>query len=235
MSVFNKPPGVMDLVGQQFGELTVVSFSHMDYRHEANWLCKCSCGCGTVVSTGKLKSGHTRTCGHANITLVKHKEGYFPARDHPRLYGVWQGMKSRCYNKNNGSFPNYGGRGISVCDEWRSFGVFCEWALSNGYDETAKFGECTLDRIDVNGDYCPSNCRFVDAETQMNNKANNRVITLNGETDTLANWAKRLGLKYGTVMQRLARGHTVEEALCPVPNAYCELWERRKIHGAEQV
>jgi len=225
---FEKPPSVEDLTGKQFGELTVISFSHMDYRHCAKWLCLCSCGCGTVVDASHLRSGHTTTCGHANITLVKHKDGYYPARDHPRLYGVWSAMKARCNNAKSASYKDYGGRGIRVCDEWMSFTPFCEWALTHGYNENAKIGGCTLDRIDVDGDYSPTNCRFVDAQTQMNNKTNNRYATINGKTDTMANWIRRLGLKRGTVMQRLSRGYTPEEALRPVPKSYADLWERRR-------
>lgn len=109
-----------------------------------------------------------------------------------------------------------------------SFASFCEWALANGYDEKAKTGKCTLDRIDVDCNYSPSNCRFVDAQAQMNNKTNNRYATINGETDTIANWIRRLKLKRGTVMQRLSRGYTPEEALRPVPKTYADLWERRR-------
>ena len=231
-NAFEKPLNVEDLTGQRFGELTVISFSHIDYRHHARWLCLCSCGCGTVVETSHLKSGHTTTCGHANITLVKRKEGYFPARDHPRLYAVWCTMKARCSNANSTSYKDYGGRGICVCEEWMSFASFCEWALANGYDEKAETGKCTLDRIDVDGNYSPNNCRFVDAQTQMNNKTNNRYATINGETDTMANWIRRLGLKRGTVMQRLSRGYTPEEALRPVPKTYADLWERRRQENA---
>ncbi len=227
------PQGHEDLTGQQFGDLTVVRFSHINYRHEPLWLCKCSCGCGSVVREAHLKSGHTKTCGHANITLAKRKDGYFPARDHPRLYGVWCAMKSRCYTPSATSYPIYGGRGIEVCEEWKKFPPFCEWALANGYDETAPIGVCTLDRIDVNGNYEPHNCRWVNSETQANNKTNNRYATINGEIDTIANWSRRLGLKRETVTARMHRGQSPEEALSPIPESYATRWERRRENASQ--
>ena len=220
-----------DLTGLKFGELTVVEFSHIDNRMQSRWLCKCDCGAWAVVTASKLKSGHTKTCGHANVVSAKRKEGYFPARDHPRLYGVWCAMKSRCYNPNSNSYSVYGARGIQVCDEWMLFANFCEWALANGYDCNAPTGKCTLDRINVNGDYEPSNCRWADSTEQANNKTNNRYATINGETDTMANWIRKFGLKRGTVMQRLHRGDSPEEALRPIPTSYAQAWDRRKNEG----
>lgn len=222
------PHNFQDLTGLKFGELSVVDFSHTDCRGTSHWLCKCDCGAWAVVTTNHLKSGHTKTCGHANITLPNHKDGYYPARDNTRLYAVWLGMKSRCYNPNSNSYSRYGGRGIQVCEEWMMFANFCEWALENGYDKSAPFGKCTLDRIDVNGNYEPSNCRFVDFSTQANNRSSNRYATINGETDTIANWARRLGLRQKTVTQRMHRGCSPEEALKPIPKSYVKAWERRK-------
>ena len=105
-------------------------------------------------------------------------------KSNSRLYEVWAGMKRRCYNQNHKHYRDYGGRGISVCDEWRDdFGVFEKWAIENGYDEHAAKGACTLDRIDTDGDYSPSNCRFADMIVQQNNRRDrvNKVDVVLGD------------------------------------------------------
>lgn len=133
-----------------------------------------------------------------------------------RVYKTWESMKARCYNPNDGKYKNYGERGIRVCDEWLGKDGakhFAKWAYANGFNENKRQTEQSLDRIDVNGNYCPENCRFVDAITQSNNKTDNFLIEFNGETDTLANWSKRTGIKQGTIAWRLKRGWSVERAL----------------------
>lgn len=111
-----------------------------------------------------------------------------------RIYNLWHTMKERCYVKTQISYPNYGGKGIKVCDEWQDFIPFMEWAYANGYDENAPRGQCTLDRIDPNGDYCPENCRWVNFSVQANNKSTNVFLEYNGIVDTLSNHARRLGV-----------------------------------------
>lgn len=115
------------------------------------------------------------------------------------IYGVWQTMKTRCYNEHSEKYKNYGGRGITVCDEWRNdFQAFYNWAINNGYDDNL-----TIDRIDVNEDYSPSNCRWITNKEQQRNRRNNRNITINGETHCLSEWCEILGLNYNTVRSRL--------------------------------
>lgn len=134
--------------------------------------------------------------------------------DHRRLYGVWDGMKRRCYDKKHDHFKAYGGRGIKVCDEWKSnFKTFAEWALENGYDETAPYGECTLDRIDVNGNYEPSNCRFVSLKEQNRNRRDNKYVEVNGRKVLVMNLCKEVGLDYHTLQMRLIRGWSIEKAI----------------------
>lgn len=122
-------------------------------------------------------------------------------------------MKKRCNNPNNLDYYLYGARGIKVCDEWQKFESFCEWALANGYDGTAEYGKCTIDRIDSNGNYCPENCRWVDSKVQNRNKSNNRYLTLNGETKLATDWSKELGIPLSTISTRLKRGWSEEKAL----------------------
>lgn len=123
-----------------------------------------------------------------------------------RLYMAWCNMKGRCYRPSMKGYHNYGGRGIEVCDEWRdSFIAFRKWALENGYKEDAKRGELTLDRIDVNGDYCPENCRWISNKEQQNNRQYNRLITYNGETKTLAQWSEQFDMCYKTLQKRIEK------------------------------
>ena len=130
-------------------------------------------------------------------------------RKNERLYRIWMAMRARCNCKNFIPYKHYGGRGITVCNEWNDYLVFKEWALSNGYEE-----HLSIDRIDHNGNYEPSNCRWSTAEVQANNKRNNHLIAINGESHTLAEWAKLSGVNYSTIRSRINRDKLKpEEAL----------------------
>ena len=163
-----------DLTGKRFGELVVISRAENQGKR-AMWICRCSCGEEKVIRGNHLRSGAIVSCGHirkchAIESLTKHNGR------HTRLYGVWCNMKNRCYNKNVRSYKNYGLNGVTVCTEWlHDFGAFSKWAYASGYDPDAEYGKCTLDRIDVYGNYCPENCRWVDAKTQANNKRKSRA------------------------------------------------------------
>lgn len=162
-----------DLVGQRFGRLTVMYRNNENKRRHSSWHCKCDCGNETNVITSHLTSGVIQSCGclgrdHRAESRTKHH------KSHTRLYNVWNGMRQRCNDPNHKSYSNYGGRGIKVCDEWSEYSVFEKWALDNGYDVNAEYGICTLDRIDVNGNYSPDNCRWVDIPTQAKNKRNSK-------------------------------------------------------------
>lgn len=131
-----------------------------------------------------------------------------PARTHgeskTKLYMAWQNMKARCYRKSSREYDNYGGRGIAVCNEWRSsYESFRDWAFSNGYNPNAGHLECTLDRIDVNKGYLPDNCRWISNREQQNNKQNNVHYTFNGKTQNLTQWAKELGICQKTLQKRI--------------------------------
>lgn len=163
----------IDLTGKKFGKLTVIKRTHNSVHNAAQWVCICDCGKTVVVNSNNLRTGHTKSCGCSRtestskwLTKYSTKHG----GGHSRLYCVWSGMRSRTKNPKNKRYKDYGGRGIRVCEEWNDFSVFRDWAVSNGYDPKAPYGKCTLDRIDVDGNYEPSNCRWVDLKTQANNK-----------------------------------------------------------------
>ena len=143
-------------------------------------------------------------------TLVKQKrtEGSYS-----KLHRVWREMRGRCKNPNHKNYILYGGRGINVCEEWNCFDSFRIWAYKNGYNEDLGRSKCTLDRIDVNGDYCPGNCRFVDMIVQSNNRRNNVYLEYEGEKHTISEWARIVGIKEKTLHCRIERGWSVERAI----------------------
>lgn len=173
----------LDLTGQRFGRLTVIERAENNKRGNTMWLCKCDCGNTTIVQGTLLKSHASQSCGclHQEILRQGRESSYRAERARAsrtthgksnfRLYAVWSSMIQRCYNPKSGRYKHYGARGITVCDEWRNdFSAFYNWAMANGYDENAPYGQCTLDRIDVNGNYRPENCRWVDMKTQRQNQ-----------------------------------------------------------------
>lgn len=191
-----------NLSGMVFGKLTVKEYSHSDKWGNACWICECECGNQAVVSTKDLKRGHTNSCGcyqkqRASEAKTKHgKSG-----EDNRLYRIWKGIKERCFNSNARYYSNYGGRGISICDEWRNeYLAFEAWALSHGYQD-----HLTIDRIDVNGNYEPDNCRWVSMKEQCNNRRNNNYISFNGKTQTAAQWADELGVERTSLVRKLRK------------------------------
>ena len=149
------------LIGQKFGRLSVVeradNIVESGGRTRVTWRCQCDCGNIVVVRAHSLKCGRTRSCGCAKS---ERNRNYFTTHNgtKERLYKVWTDMKKRCYNPRYKQYKDYGGRGITVCDKWlHDYSAFRKFALENGYDSEAKFGECTIDRIDVNGNYSPEN------------------------------------------------------------------------------
>lgn len=223
-------PELKDLTGMRFGRLTVLY--HNDaltkkykYGYYHYWHCVCDCGNEKDINGINLRGGKIRSCGclHDEYSKINSKTH---GLSKTRLYRVYMSMNSRCYNKNTKKYKNYGGRGIRVCKEWvgeNGFVNFYNWAKNNGYDETASFMQCTIDRIDNDGDYCPNNCRFTDNKTQANNKSSNHYITVKGETKTLHQWIEsaEYDISVSTVIKRIKKGWSDEEALTtPVEKKY---------------
>lgn len=196
-----------DLTGQRFGRLTVIE-RQGGYR----WLCKCDCGNTATPLTNALLSGKTKSCGcymKDRISETSRTHG----QTKTKLYKVWSEMKRRCNNPNDNVFVHYGGRGITYAREWERFEPFMEWARANGYHE-ARRGNCTLDRMDVDGDYTPDNCRWITQEEQMRNTRRSRRYTFRESTHTLGEWGEITGINSETLRARIERdGWSVEKAL----------------------
>lgn len=194
-----------NLIGQRFGKLTVIARAETTHV-STRWKCKCDCGNECIVLAQNLKKGHTKSCGCFREE-VRPTQRLTHGLRHTRIYGVYSKIKDRCYSKNNPSYPRYGGRGITMCDEWYNDPkAFADWAYANGYKEDATYGECTVDRIDNNKGYSPDNCRITNEKVQANNRRSNLLIEHNGETKTLAEWRDYFGMT-----QSKAHYHLVEK------------------------
>lgn len=183
-------------------------------KRTAMWKCKCLCGKEIIRCGRDIRDGTTKSCGclRKEITAFrnkKEKSTHGESRKNSRLYTIWGNMKSRCYDERNASYKHYGGRGISVCDEWRlSYETFKAWAIQTGYSDNL-----TLDRISVNGNYEPSNCRWATWEEQENNKTTNVCVEYLGEKHTISEWAKLLMVKPDTLRKRLKKGWSIGDAI----------------------
>lgn len=209
-----------DLTGERFGRLVVIrpEEDHIDPsgRKRHMWLCRCDCGNTKVINGESLMCGYTKSCGCYQRERTSDASTIHGGRD-SRLYAVWNSMKSRCFNKKNKAYYRYGGKGITVCDEWLDFEVFRAWSLKNGYDPNAPRGMCTIDRIDNSKGYYPENCRWASSKTQMSNVSYNRIIEKDGETHTIAEWADLYNIPYDRLYQRLMRGWDLETAATKPP------------------
>ena len=196
----------LNLVGMKFGQLTVLSEAGSNKHKKVCWLCKCECGNLTTVPGSHLKNNHTTSCGC--LSPIKYIHGGYANKE--RLCLIWSAMKRRCYKSSFTGYENYGGRGITVCGEWlNDYKSFKNWALKNGYKEGLE-----IDRIDVNGNYEPVNCRWVFKKIQNNNKRSSHFITFRSETKTAAEWATITGINYQTIMSRINKFNwPIEKAL----------------------
>lgn len=198
-----------DLTGQRFGRLVVLRKADryvFPSGESCNvWLCKCDCGNEKKVRISALTSGNTQSCG-----CLQTESRFTHNLTHHKLYMVYQSMKDRCYRANNKQFNNYGGRGIKVCDEWlEDFMNFYNWAMANGYREGL-----TIDRIEVNGNYEPSNCRWITHKEQQFNKRNNKRFYHDGKNLTLPEWSEILHISLDTLVSRIyTRNWDIERAL----------------------
>lgn len=207
-----------DITGQRFGRLTAIKLAYIkrDFHGTKHyWLFKCDCGKECIVFKQYAINGHTQSCGcYKHKRIVESKITHNLSKS--RIYSIYYSMIARCNNPQNAAYKNYGGRGITVCQEWKdNFMNFYKWAMANGYTETL-----TIDRIDVNGNYEPDNCRWVDTKIQGRNKRTNTTITYNGETHCIVEWAEIYNISEKLLSTRLRMGWDFYKATHTLPDEY---------------
>jgi hypothetical protein len=196
---------IKDITGRKFGRLTAIKFWSRK-NHASFWLFKCECYNYHITSRYRVEKEDCTSCGcgwYERPANFKHGLCY------SRIYRLYRSLLARCYYKKDKAFERYCGRGIKVCKEWKNnFKKFYDWAINNGYKD-----KLTIDRIDNDKGYFPKNCRWITVKEQCNNKRNNRLLTFNGKTQTLTQWAKELKISNNTIEGRLRLGWSIEKAL----------------------
>lgn len=186
-----------DLAGQQFGKLTALRIDNSKPTGSGfYWICQCNCGNKKSIRMDALVAGRTKSCGCIPTGKIKH------GQSRSKLYSVWIGIKMRCYNPHEPAYRHYGKRGIQMCEEWRnSFQPFFDWAIEHGYSEGL-----SIDRIDNNGNYEPTNCRWVTQKEQNSNKRDTVFISWNGMTLSMREWSDITGINIRTINYRYRAG-----------------------------
>lgn len=204
---------IENYINKKYNRLTIKSVNGEVKGRCSTWLnCQCECGNMKVVRFDYLMNGRTKSCGcyRSDNARKQSKDLETHHLSNTRLFIIHRAMKRRCYDKRVKQYKNYGARGIKVCDEWlNSLESFAKWSYDNGYNDTL-----TIDRIDNNGNYEPNNCRWVDQQTQQNNKRNNIKIEHNGKIKTISQWSKELDISYSKLYSRIVKKNmTIENIL----------------------
>lgn len=200
----------INLIGHKFGRLTPLGL--LGFRNSGGqWLCRCDCGNFITVIVSKLLNGNTRSC-----KCLQYESQKLTSRTHnttnTRTYKIWAGMKARILNPKEPSYKNYGGRGLDIYKPWLQFENFLK---DMGHPPSP---DLSLERIDNNRGYYPDNCEWATRMKQMSNTRHNRYLTIGNETYHISEWARRQNMKYGeTIISRLRRGHSPEEAVGLIP------------------
>jgi hypothetical protein len=209
----------LDLSGMRFGRLLVIHRVE-NIGKRAAWLCLCDCGANVIVQSTSLTRGNTKSCGCLQKDIAREtgsrlltKHGRF--KKNKRLYKIWKHIIERCNDTKFKYYKDYGGRGIKICNAWMCFDNFYQWALNNGYSDNL-----TIDRINVDGNYEPGNCRWATPKMQSRNRRSNKLITFNGVTKTYAEWDEYLGFPAGTIRIRKFREWTDEQAITTIPRRH---------------
>ena len=190
-----------DLTNQRFGRQIAIKPCGKNRYGNVLWLCKCDCGKEHIVASGKLIQGKSKSCGcYARDLHVKQLERHgITTGGKPRTFNIWNGMKARCLNPKAVSYKNYGGRGITICEEWLVFENFHEWAMNNGYGD-----DLEIDRINNDGNYCPENCRWVAKSFNRAHQRKTRYIEICGVKLNLSGWCKEVRMSRGTASKLLS-------------------------------
>lgn len=195
----------LDISGQRYGRLVAIERCKRKKGKKTAWMCVCDCGNEANVNLGDLRSGRTKSCGcyrRENTAIIgKTAKRVTHGDTDSRLYRIWNAMKNRCLRESTNAYQWYGNRGISICNEWLEYQEFKAWAVENGYSD-----KLTIDRIDNEGNYEPSNCRWITNKEQQRNKSNSRFITIDGETKCLSEWAEMHDMDRSTLRYRLNAG-----------------------------
>ena len=186
---------LINLIGQRFGRLKVVSRAENSNSGQPRWNCICDCGEETTVEGVNLRSGYTKSCGCLQRERTIEAHITHGMRKTP-TYKSWTGMKNRCSNPKYHAYNRYGERGIMVCERWMKFEDFYE-------DMGEKPKGMSIERIDNNGNYCPENCCWATKKNQARNTRRNKMVRYQGKTQCLAAWVEELGINYGTLWNRL--------------------------------
>lgn len=200
-----------DMIGKRFGRLVVLECAGKNKQGAKTYICKCDCGNVTHPIAGySLRRNDTRSCGcFAKETIKKTNSKH--CKCYTRVYRIWSCMKQRCGYTKARNYKYYGAKGIEVCEEWANdFNAFYAWAIANGYEESL-----TIDRIDPNGNYEPSNCRWISLKEQQRNRTDNTHIEINGIKKTLSEWEETSGVLAATIANRYKRGIRGSELLKP--------------------
>lgn len=201
---------LVDMTGKRIGHITVLYRSpHTIYKSKrVAWVCRCDCGKEFLAEGTLLRRGYYSSCGCMRAQRL-HDIAFKHGMTNTRLFKIWSCMKQRCYYQKYIDYYAYGGRGIKVCDEWlHSFQAFAHWASTSGYNDSL-----SIDRINVDGDYTPQNCRWATDIEQANNRHNNHYLLYHGEKHSLAEWSRIKNISYAALKSRIALGWSVEDAL----------------------
>lgn len=207
---------IEDISGQKFGRLTAIRYVGQSKGKQTMWECKCDCGKTIIAQHQNIKNGHTSSCGCYNSEVTA-KRNYTHGGGGTRLYRIWKDMLARCYKESHHGYKDYGGKGVYVCDEWKNdFVSFRDWSLNNGYSD-----ELSIDRINSDKEYSPTNCRWATLIEQANNTSRNLRFTINGRTETLANWCRIYNVPYARVHSRVyAQKWDIVKALTHPPQIH---------------